>query len=91
MFLVVFPKNEYFWGYDEIVDNFQGSSQSGLFWRSFHYTLGHFLKVNVENLNIFLGVANFQILLGVCLIILICFFFCFVFCFVFFWGGGGKQ
>ena len=59
-------RKEYFLGYDEIVDIFGGSSQLGFFfWGGgggrgsfilYIYFLGLFLKVKVQNWNIFWGV-----------------------------------
>ena len=55
-------RKEYFLGYDEIADIFWGSSQLGFFWGGrgsfilYIYFLGLFLKVKVQNWNIFLGV-----------------------------------
>ena len=55
-------RKEYFLGYDEIVDIFGGSSQLGFFLGGrgsfilYIYFLGLFLKVKVQNWNIFLWV-----------------------------------
>ena len=56
-------RKEYFLGYDEIVDIFWGSSQLGFFFGGgrgsfilYIYFLGLFLKVKVQNWNIFWGV-----------------------------------
>ena len=40
-----FQKNEYFWGYEDFVDIFGGSSQKG----SFLCILGSYLKFKVQN------------------------------------------
>ena len=56
-------RKEYFLGYDEIVDIFWGSSQLGFCFFGgrgsfilYIYFLGLFLKVKVQNWNIFWGV-----------------------------------
>ena len=68
-----FQKNEYFWGYEDFVDIFLGSSQNWASLRSFLCILGSFLKVNVQIwdifwvakiLNIFLGCLKFLIFFG---------------------------
>ena len=53
-----------FVGYDGIVDIFLGHYKIGLFWGSFQYTLVFFLKVQVQNGNIFLVLQNFKYFLG---------------------------
>ena len=61
-----FQKNEYFLGYENFVDIFLGSSQN---WTSFYglflCILGSFLKVNMQNRDIFLGCKNFKYFFGV--------------------------
>ena len=56
-----FQKNEYFWGMNKLWIFFGGHHETGLFWRSFLFILGFFLKVKVQNENTFLGVLQFQI------------------------------
>ena len=56
-----FQKNEYFFGYEDFVDIFFGSSQS---WASFRLITMHFrafFKVKGTELGYFLGLLKFQI------------------------------
>ena len=58
-------KYPYFWGHEDFVDNFRGSRQNWTSLRGLFYVfLGSFLKVNVQNENIFAG-QKFQIFFGV--------------------------
>ena len=56
-----FQKNEYFWGYEDFVDIFWGSSQN---WASFRLISMHFrvfFKVKGTELGYFLGLLKFQL------------------------------
>ena len=59
-----FQKNNFFWGYEDFVDIFLGSSQNLTIFRGL-CTLGSFLKVNLQNRGYFLGLLKFQIFFGV--------------------------
>ena len=56
-FLVPNSEFQYFWGFQrmnilgcgENLDSFGGHHKTGLFWGSFLYILGLFLKVNLQN------------------------------------------
>ena len=59
-----FQRNKYFFGYEDFVDIFLGSSQNLTIFRGL-CTLGSFLKVNLQNRGYFLGLLKFQIFFGV--------------------------
>ena len=48
------------WGYDETVEIFRGHRKTGLFWQLFLNILGLFLKVKIQNWNIFGGLLTFN-------------------------------
>ena len=48
-------KNEFFWGYEDLVDIFWGSSQNMASLRVISIQLRVFFKVKVQNWDIFLG------------------------------------
>ena len=50
-----FEKNEYFWGYEDFVDNVLGSSQNWASLRVVSMRLRVLFKVKVQNRDIFLG------------------------------------
>ena len=68
-----FQKNKYFWGMKKLWIFLGVITKLDYFGASIQYILGFFLKVKVQNGNIFWGSLNFQISFGVCLIRLIFF------------------
>ena len=56
----VFRKNEYFFGYEDFVDIVLGSLQNWANFKVFLCILGSFLKVNIQNGNIFGGCQKFK-------------------------------
>ena len=59
-FLGFFRKINIFWGYEDFVDSFWGSSQNWTILGSFLCILGSFLKAKVQNGGYFLGLLKFQ-------------------------------
>ena len=64
----IFKKNEYFLGYDEIVDNFWGHPITGLFSGVIYICFRAFSSGQGRKLEYFGGVAKFEIFFVVCLI-----------------------
>ena len=59
-----FQKNEYFWGYEDFVDIFGGSSQNWASLRVISMQYRGFFKVKVQKLGYFFGLLKFQIFFG---------------------------
>ena len=68
IFFGVFRKNEYFWGYEDFVDIFGGSSQNWTIFRG-HFRIyafyGIFLRSRYRMRDIFWGCSNFKYFFGV--------------------------